>query len=66
MTKVDRVKDKWGHNVVRVKKKKKFDRVPDDVPIFINKSIHNPEKRKRVRIYDIMRRVENYLYNSGK
>ena len=65
MTKIDKVEDNWGELVIRVWECKKFTREPQDIPICISRSIHNPENVKNLRMYDIMRQVEDYLYNNS-
>lgn len=66
MKKIDKIKEFDGDIVIRVFECDNFQRVPQDIPIFMSNNLHNSENVKNVRIYDIMKAVENYLYNSGE
>ena len=66
MIKFDKIKDGWGHEVIRVFKCKNYERIPQDIPICVINNLHNIEDAKNLRIYDIMQQVENYLDNSGE
>lgn len=66
MKKTDKVIDEWGDPVIRVYECEKFRKIPQDLPICVGERLHNMEKGVNPRIYDIMKEVENYLYNSGE
>lgn len=67
MTGYDRIQDEYGDYMIRVYECENFRAIPQDIPIFIGESIHNMEKRENLRMYDIMAKVESYLYdNSGE
>ena len=66
MKNIDKIIDDWGEPVIRVYECEKFRKVPQDLPICIAERLHKKENDENSRIYDIMKEVENYLYNSGK
>ena len=65
MKKIDRIIDAWGQEVIRVYKCDNFEKVAEDIPIFISERLHNSENAKNPNICDIIKQVEIYLYGRG-
>lgn len=68
MKKIKKIPDDWGQNVIYVQKCDKYEyEVQSDMPYLNKKECrHKIDKFENPRIYDIIKRSEDYFYNSGE